>query len=342
MSKPMLVTLPFVLLLLDVWPLRRMRKEAVVEKVPLFALAAASGVVTFLVQRRGGAVAGLEALPLILRIENAAVSYVAYIGAMLWPARLAPFYPYGPLPIWSVALSVLGLAAVSAAAIRAGRRFPYVPVGWLWYLGTLAPAIGIIQVGDQSRADRYTYAPLIGLFLIAAWGSHDLLARRRHRNAVLAAAGATAIAICATGARSQARLWQSSVTVWEHTLRATENNALAHSNLAIAFWEKGDIPAAIAHYTEALRIRPNVATDHGNLGVALAGQGDVEGAVRELREAVRLKPADATYQYNLGLMLMRSGKATESRRHFEAALAAEPQYEDARRMLDSLSGRIQP
>ena len=215
MAKPMLVTLPFVLLLLDVWPLGRVTLawstpqrsrvvELVREKLPLIALAAASSIITFVVQRQGGAVAASEALPLGDRVANALVSYMRYIGRMLWPARLAAVYPFSrPLPEWWVVGSLLGFFAMSIVAIRAGRRYPYVAVGWLWYVGTLVPVIGIIQVGSQAMADRYTYVPLVGLFIVVAWGAVDLCARWPHRRQVLPVAAGLAIVVCSVLARVQ-------------------------------------------------------------------------------------------------------------------------------------------
>jgi tetratricopeptide (TPR) repeat protein len=336
MAKPMLVTVPFALMLLDVWPLGR--KSPLTEKLPLSALAAASSVVTFLVQRQGGAVAALEALPLKFRVQNAIVSYAAYVGDMLWPTGLAPFYPYKPLPGWLVALSALGIMAVSAGALAIARRRPYIAVGWLWYLGTLFPVIGIVQVGDQARADRYTYIPLIGLFVMAAWGLPELLARWKYRNRVLAAAAGLAVAVCAIGTQQQVRRWKNSVTIWEHALQATTDNDLAHANLAIALWEQGKVSESITHYKESLRIKPGVASVHGDLGVALENQGDVDGAIRELQEAAKLKPLEATYQYNLGVLAQRKGDTADARRYFEATLSINPQHQEARQMLDSLRG----
>ena len=262
MAKPMLVTLPFVLLLLDYWPLNRVSLGAgqnwwrlVREKLPLLLLAAASSIVTYLVQREGGAVRGLEALPLNLRLTNAAVSYVGYIAKMLWPVRLAAFYPFvRSMPVWWAPGSILILAVVSLAVVKGARRYPYAGVGWLWYVGTLVPVIGLVQVGGQSMADRYTYVPYIGLFVILAWGLPDLLSGWRYRRIALPVAAAFAVAACMLVARSQVQSWSNSIALWSHAIEVTNDNYRAHSNLANFLSDRGEVAVAIGHYNEALRI----------------------------------------------------------------------------------------
>ena len=350
MAKPMLVTLPFVLLLLDFWPLGRMglgpnpadgwalsrdgwatTVRLVWEKLPLLALTVMSSIVTLVVHRRGGAVISLGATPLNLRVANALVSYVAYIGQMLWPARLAVLYPYAQsLPGWWTAGAFLGLMAISVAVIRAGPRRPYLLVGWLWYLGTLVPVIGLIQVGDQARADRYTYIPLIGLFIVVAWGVPDLMVRWPFRRIALPAAAGLVSLACVIAARGQLRYWQDSTTLWTHALAVTTGNTIVHNNLGVVLADQGKLEEAIAHYSEALRIKADSADAHNNLGVALADQGKLEEAIAHYSEALRIQPDYADAHNNLGVALADQGKLDEAIAHFSEALRIKPDYIKAR------------
>ncbi|MBI4463915.1 MAG: tetratricopeptide repeat protein [Acidobacteria bacterium] len=349
MAKPMLVTLPFVLLLLDYWPLgrvtlgtdlpgrsglaplrdqRSVRLHLVWEKLPLLALAIASSIVTFVVQRK--AVAGLDAIPLDKRVANALVSYVAYIGKMLWPTRLAAYYPYPQsLPGWWVVGAILGLIGVSVMVIRAARRHPYLPVGWLWYLGTLVPVIGLVQVGGQSMADRYTYVPLIGLFIIVAWGGPDLLVRWPHRSIALTTAAALVISACTITAWGQVRYWENSATFWERALEVTTGNDIAHYSLGTFLAGQGRVEEAIAHYSEALRIKPAYAEAHFNLGNALRSQGKVEEAIAHYSETLRIMPEHAEAHNNLGAVLVNQGKLGEAIAHYSEALRIKPEYAEA-------------
>src|SRR6202167_1037861 len=344
MAKPMLVTLPFVLLLLDFWPLGRVgigpnsaggwalsrdgwatMRRLVFEKLPLLALAVVSSIVTFAIHRRGGAVISFAAAPLHIRMANALVSYVAYIGKMLWPARLAVLYPYAQsLPLWWLAGAFLGLMGISFAVIRAGPRHPYLSVGWFWYLGTLVPVIGLIQVGDQAMADRYTYVPLIGLFIIVAWGVPELLVRWPFRRIALAAAAGLVILACAIAARGQLQYWENSSTLWTRALAVTTGNNIAHNNLGVSLADQGKLDEAIAHYSEALRIKPDYADAHNNLGAALADQGKVDEAIAHYSEALRIKPDYADAHDNLGVSLCDQGKLDEGIAHFNEALRIKP------------------
>ena len=293
MAKQMLVTLPFVLLLLDFWPLGRVGTRPnpaggwalsrdgwattvrlVWEKLPLLALTVVSSIVTVVVHRQAAAVISLSATPLNLRVANALVSYVTYISKMLWPARLAVLYPYAQsLPGWWVAGAFLGLMGISVAVIRAGPRHPYLPVGWLWYLGTMVPVIGLIQVGNQATADRYTYVPLIGLFIVVAWGVPDLLVRWPRRRIGLPIAAGLVILACAIAARGQLRYWEDSTTLWTRALAVTTENNIAHNNLAVSLADQGKLDEAIAHYSEALRIKPDYTKAQDNLDLALVRRG---------------------------------------------------------------------
>jgi len=333
MAKPMLVTLPFVLLLLDYWPLHRVAWGAdrsawiglVREKMSLFALVVASSIVTFVAQREAGAVAGLNVFPLDLRVANSLVSWTAYIRDMLWPTSLAAFYPYPrSLPAEQAIESLLILAGVSALVMLAARRHRYAVVGWLWYVGTLLPVIGLVQVGEQSRADRYTYIPLIGLFIIVAWGVPDLLGRWRYRRVALQGAAALAILACTLTARTQVQSWENSVTLWEHALAVTTDNDHAHADLAGVLADQGKLNEAVAHYREALRIRPNVASTRNNLGIVLAVQGRYDEAIREFSEALRLRSDFPEARNNMGSALANQGKFDEAATQFAEVLQRHP------------------
>lgn len=384
-SKPMVVTLPFVLLLLDYWPLGRFRfgKETdhrigsmnscdlkpsafspIFEKLPFFLLAAAAATLTVLAQQRGGTVKTLEFFPLGTRISNALISYVSYIGKVIWPPPMAILYPYPDhIPLWAVGGAALFLACVTFFVIRAVRGWPYLAVGWLWYLGTLVPVIGLVQVGMQAMADRYTYVPLIGLFIMVAWGVPDVLNGWRYRKVVFALGSGLSLLIFAILAWTQVQWWQNSVTLFEHTLRVTSENFLIRNKLGNALFQKGDIGKAVAHYQEALRINPHFveaynnignalvhdgdishaidyyrkalsqapdyADAHNNLGFALARQGRIEEAITHYREALRIKPDFAQAQYNLGVALADQGKNQEALVHFGKALGKEPADSDA-------------
>ena len=333
MAKPMLVTLPFTLLLLDVWPLRRLPLR-VREKLPLFALAIASSVITFAVQQQAGAVKELVTLPIGRRIANALVAYVTYIGKALWPSGLAAIYPY-PESIagWRVAVALVLLAALAALAIRARQRYPYVLVGWLWYLVTLVPVIGLIQVGSQPIADRYTYVPLIGLFIIVAWGVPDLLARWPWRIGVIRAAAVLAIAACAVTARAQVRQWRNSVALWEHAIAVTTANYRAEGNLGHALASEGRLDEAVYHYAEAVRIHPGYAEAHNNLGLALATQGKIDEAMPHFTEAIRLCRITSKRMAISAPRWPGEDRYAEAINHFAIAVRLQPEQGRARQNL---------
>lgn len=335
-AKPMLVTVPFVLLLLDYWPLGRPRfpgartLRLVAEKVPLFLLAGLSCLVTFVAQQRAGAMTWLE-VPFPVRVANALVSYAAYIEKTLWPASLAVFYPYpGAIPATRWGAAALALAGISVLVALGRRRWPYVVVGWLWYLGTLVPVIGLIQVGKQSMADRYTYIPLIGLFLAAVWIAADLAAGRRHGRVALAGLSSVVLLACMTATRAQVAHWRSSETLFEHTLRVTRDNAIAHTNLGVVLLSAGRTEDAIRHFRETLRINPRDAQTQSNLGVALMRQGKTQEALRHCREALRLNPRSAMSHINLGAVLAQAGRVEEAVTHFRLAVQLAPESAEAR------------
>jgi tetratricopeptide (TPR) repeat protein len=328
-AKPMLVTLPLLLLLLDIWPLGRWSSSwprLVLEKLPLVALAIAVGVATYLIQQRVGAMAAFESLPLEHRLANAVMSYVKYILLMVWPSGLAAFYPYPRAlpPVWLLAAAIVALVTASVVAALSFRRRPYVFVGWFWYVIALLPVIGIIQVGEQAMADRFTYVPLIGLFVIAAWLLPELLVRLfRHRAAVPVAAVVVIVGYAAT-ARAQVEHWRNGRTLWERALAVTRDNYYAHSALGALLAGDGLVADAVAHQVEALRIRPSDSDAHNELGKVLAEQGKLPDAIAHFRAALRSNDAFARAHHNLGMALLNLGAYDEAVSHFRAALALEP------------------
>jgi tetratricopeptide (TPR) repeat protein len=361
LAKPMLVTLPLVLLLLDYWPLNRLqRTEEIVtkkakghghhdqkqgkltplrlvwEKIPLFALVAASSIITLYIQQR--AEASWETLPLPSRVANALVSYVAYIGKMFWPAGLAVFYPHplSSLPLPEVIGAAVFLAAVSALAIWQWRSRRYIAVGWFWYLGTLVPVIGLVQVGAQSMADRYSYIPLIGLFIIVVWGVKELAEKKQLAGKVVGAFALIVTIALVILTRQQVSYWKNSITLFEHAIAVTPNNYVAHSSIAVGLTRVGRVDDAIAHVTESLRIKPDNAEAHNNLGGMLARQGKFNEAIQHYREAVRIKPDYATARYNLGYYVSQLGNFAEGIEQYREALKIKPDYGDARLNLGHL------
>ena len=281
MSKPMLVTLPFVLLLLDYWPLGRLGSGGVLtnlarpaaalklvwEKGPFFIIIVIAGVAAFLTQQEAGAVKSLASIPLEVRITNVLVSYVSYIGKMFWPARLSFLYPHpGALPVWQWAGALLILGAITYAAFRFAKERPYLAVGWLWYLGTLFPVSGLIVIGPHAMADRYTYVPLIGLYLMMAWGVAGAVARWRYKTMGLALTAAVMLVFFAGAAGKQLRYWQNSIALMEHALDVTPDSFIAHNLLGNSLEAQGRIDEAAAHYLEAFRINPENAETHNNIG----------------------------------------------------------------------------
>jgi Flp pilus assembly protein TadD len=350
MAKPMLVTLPFVLLLLDYWPLKRMRfgKAAatetkkpsralepkmqrtdffslLLEKLPLFLPVAASSVVTYLVQKRW------ESLPFMDRVSNAIVSYVKYLSMMIWPSDLAVLYlhPVGQIPLWKVIGAAVILVGISYLLIYVARRWRFLAVGWLWYLGTLVPVIGIVQVGSQAMADRYTYVPLIGLFIVVAWGVPELLSKWRHRRIALSAAGVLVLLLCGTLTWSQIRHWKDSVTLWEHATQVTENNWVAHTNLGAVLSDQGRIDEAVAHYQEVIRIDPLSPSARFNLAAALAKGDRIDEALKLYNEAVEMRPDYPEAHNNLGNILADQGKIDEAIVHYTEAIRFNPNYSEA-------------
>ena len=357
MAKPMLVTLPFVLLLLDYWPLRRLQMEKpladdsvnsekfvkphrkkkerrrsairaghvskpekqirqqpaighiILEKVPFFVLSLVSSIVTYMAQQKGGAVRSLQSFPLTTRIANALVSYCGYIGKILWPENLALLYPHsGMPPVWKVIGAVLFLGIITFLIIRTVKRFPWLTVGWLWYLGTLVPVIGLVQVGMQAMADRYTYVPIIGVLIMVAWGVPELLEKWRHRNTALATVTVVMLCIFSFVTWKQVGYWQNNTTLFKHTLEKTTNNPIIHYNLGNLLASQGKFDDAIKQFRESIRISPGYAKAHNNLGNALLYQGRLDEAIGSYREALRINPDYVIAQKNLNNALAMHNK----------------------------------
>jgi len=343
MCKPMLVTLPFALLLLDVWPLYRFdwktAKARVIEKLPLFVLSAAACGVTFSVQRTGGAVN--EVMSPELRFGNIIVSFVRYLGKLFWPADLAFFYP---MPVaWPIAtvLAALGLlVAVSALAFGWRKTQPNLGVGWLWYLGTLVPVIGIVAVGQQSIADRYTYIPTLGILIAVVWALHALTSRWKPFLPIVTAAGVVALAICAMLTRQQVRHWKTTETLCRHALAVTRENHLAHDLLGVALNQQDRSEEALPEHLESLRLKPVAAVPQNNLGATLQKLGRFNEAIARHQEAIRLKPHYPEALYNLGIALERTGRFEEAETNFLQAITLRPTYADAQFNLGSLYLRL--
>ena len=332
MCKPTLVTLPCVLLLLDYWPLQRFGARSsvslLVEKIPLFALSAASCAATLLAQ--GRAVIALHQLSFGDRLANAFVSYATYVGQMFWPSNLAVVYPY-PLGGWTVITILMGLTVVLSISVFAflwRARYPFLLIGWLWFLGMLVPMIGIIQVGMQARADRYTYLSQIGLYIAVVWGAVHLAHRWRRMPAVWAALSLLVVAAFSATAWSQTTTWRTSITLWNQALRNTSNNYIAQTHLADVLIQQGHLDRAIVLLQDALTVS-DYPTAHYNLGYALAKKGDWEAAINSFRAAIRTRPNYSQAHSNLGVSLSKLGETDDAITEFREALRIEPNYRDA-------------
>lgn len=340
MSKPMLVTLPCVLLLLDYWPLRRVSGDKwqvsgalrlTIEKWPFFLLTAASSVVTFLVQSQqgGNAVASLEMVPLHYRFYNTLISYGRYLLKTIWPVDLAVIYPLPEHVAWmnaAAAVSAAGLLLISWLVWRGGRACPYLLVGWLWFLGTLVPVIGLVQVGSAALADRYTYFPLIGIFIAVTLGIGDLADRWRIPKMGLAVAGALVLAACLALTENQLRYWRDSETLFAHALAVTEDNHVAHVDLGAALEQKGKLNEALAQYRAAEKLAPELYHIHNNLGNLLDTLHQPEAALAEYREAIRRNPGLAFLHNGAGTVLAELGRYPEALAEFTNAIRLDPAF----------------
>jgi tetratricopeptide (TPR) repeat protein len=328
MSKPMLVTLPFVLLLLDYWPLGRFPEPARFPIPQRLLLEKMSCVITLRVQSE--AIQDAQVVPMALRIENAIVSAAAYLAQMVYPANLALCYPYpiNGLPPWQIALALLVLVAVSAAAFYWRNQRPWLLTGWFWYLGMLLPVAGLVQVGGQARADRYTYLPQIGVYLLLTWTLVELGERWRNRRLALAGGAAAALAILAACARAQTGYWRNSESLWTRALACTSNNALAESNLGSLLYQDGRLDEALAHGQKALEIQPDNVGANNCVGFVLLQKGHVDEAIAHFQTALRARPDYAPAHSNLGMALFQLGRVDEAIAHFRSALEADPTVAD--------------
>jgi tetratricopeptide (TPR) repeat protein len=332
MSKPMLVTLPFVLVLVDYWPLGRLRRPAlgrlVLEKVPFLALSLASSVVTFLAQRKGGAVSTV--LPLDARLGNAVISYVRYLGKMLWPANLGVLYTHpGRWPLFEVIAAACFLAFTTGAVVFLARRRPSLAAGWFWFLGMLVPVIGVVQVGIQSMADRYMYLPMIGLLFLVMWNLPDLLPSRPCRVQALGLAAVLALGACATLTVRQEQYWHDSEALFGHAVKVTEKNYLAYNNLGFYFSRQGRTTEAMENYRRSLEINPNYEDALNNMGYALAGQKKYQEAIGYYLAALRIRPNHPEVHNNLGNAVSELGRLDEAIQHYLVTLAQQPEHADA-------------
>ena len=354
MAKSMLVTLPFVLLLLDYWPLGRLihyrPRPAVampapphsrfaiawpvlIEKLPLLAIAAGWCAVTWLAQQ--DSIAGTQSLPFSWRIGHAVESYVAYLGKFFWPTKLGVLYPFSSVPpsIVQVTFCLVVLVGISVVALLLRRSRPYLLVGWSWYLGMLVPVIGLAQIGRQAMADRYTYLPQIGLAVILAWSAAELARRWPWGRWVTATVTALAVAALAVSCWKQTSYWRDTETLWNHTLEVTPANAVAHFGLGTLRAREGKIEDAIAYYQAALAINPEYAEAHSNLGFCLFNQGKIREAAAEYREAVRIRPGYAVAHSSLGTALAAQQQTAEAIEQYQEAVRINPEYLDAQNNL---------
>ena len=348
MAKPMLVTLPCVLLLLDYWPLGRLGKDSkefwerlprlAAEKLPLFIPVAAISVVTIAAQSQAGALSSWEGLPLGIRVANAVLTYGVGLKKMLWPMDLAVFYPHpgNSLAVWPVALAALLLVILSLGVWWQGRRSRYLVVGWLWYLGTLFPVSGLIQVGGQAMADRYAYVPLMGLFIILAWGTAELAQTLRLPKAWLLAPGLCLLVTLALLTRVQLGYWQTTRALFEHALAVTSDNPVAHNALGIELMEENQLGKAVEHLTQALAMDPERADTHNNLGLALSRQDRLEEGIQHYQKALQLRPDSHAAHNNLGLAVLGAGRVDEAIDHFSQALLLNPNYVEAHNNLGTV------
>jgi len=388
MSKPMLVTLPFVLLLLDLWPLRRFDLfnknssekrfnhhkivRAVLEKIPLIIISTLFSLIALYAQKSGQGIASLNAFPFNTRITNALLSYAGYLGKTFHPFRLAVFYPYEyHFYAWQIIISSLALISITLFSIYFIKRRPYLITGWLWYVGTLVPVIGIVKFGGAfAMADRYTYIPLIGIFIIIVWGAHDILVRTGFRKAFISAIAGIILLVLMLTSWMQVSYWKNSITLFSHALNVTKNNFLAHKNLGTAFINHGRIDKAFPHFQEAINISPDNPTAHLNIGTCFLFYGELEKAITYFRKALELNPnyhkarvnldraisaqknndlaisivttaiqlnkKDPVLHFNLANLYKRRGKLKKAVFHYKQALALKPDYMEAKRGLENL------
>lgn len=366
MAKPMLVTLPFLLLVLDYWPGRRMIAESphghsaeasgeadarthpqfsfsalLLEKIPLILLSFISIGVTLLAAERGGSLKSLDHFPLLVRFGNTFGSYASYLGKFICPRDLAVFYPHsGTFDALQTATSLIAIFSITLIVMMQSRKRPYLTVGWLWFLGTLVPVIGLVQVGLQSMADRYLYFPMIGLLIMLIWGAADLGKKNAAMRLSMVLLGVALILGAFFETRQQLKHWRSSRLLFEHTLAVTGPNAVVYSNLAHALFEEGDWKGAEENYRNAIRCDPKYANVHANLGAVLDRQGRSGEALEEYRKGITLNPGHADAHYHVGLMMEGQGNFPDADRHYGEAQNSDPAHIQAVRQRGALAMKL--
>jgi len=340
MAKSMLVTLPFVLLLLDYWPLKRFNRQqalpVVLEKLPLAIPLVISSVMAYAAQQSTGTVVAMADSSLTARIENVLVSYVSYIGKIFYPDGLAVLYPRHDFPVWQPVVSFLILAGISAAVFFARQSRPYLMTGWLWFLGTFVPVIGLVATGAQAIADRYTYLPSTGISIMAAWGFAGLFSGWQYRKNLLAVSAGVVISLMLICTRTQVLFWRNSVTLFKHTLDVTQNNPIISNNLGVVLSQQGRYDQAAENYRKAIRDCPVYAEAYYNLGIALQKQGQSDEAISNYRQALKLNPDYAEAYYNLGTILPAKGRFDEAIFCFNKAIQLKPDYAKAHNNLGNV------
>jgi lipoprotein NlpI len=332
MAKPMLVTLPFVFLLLDYWPFqRKISWRLLVEKIPFIVLSIVSSAIAFLAQQGGSSISSFASLPLKFRIGNALISYVIYIEKLFWPGGLAVYYPhpYENVSVLYAVISSAALLTITILVLRFAKNHRYLVTGWFWYLGTLIPVLGIVQVGIHAMADRYTYITLTGLFIIIAWGLSELLAKLPQRKIALGLSMVIVLTTLGIFAHRQTSYWKNSFTLFSHANQVTQNNWLAHQGLGIAYGKLGRWPEAIESYKQAIRIDPEHEDVHLNLGAAYSGLGRWPEAIDAYNQAIRIRPDYAEAYLNLGVAYSGLGRWQVAIDAYKQAIIISPNYEDA-------------
>ncbi|HMP81323.1 MAG TPA: tetratricopeptide repeat protein [Verrucomicrobiota bacterium] len=382
MSKPMLVTWPMVMLLLDYWPLKRLplddartrARQLILEKTPFLILAAASCVVTYHAQNRSGAVTSVNVISIAERLQNTPVAYVNYLLKTFWPVDLAVYYPYTAHAAWQVIASAVIVAVVTVAAVFFLRRQPFVPVGWFWYLGMLVPVIGLVQVSRQAMADRYTYVPLVGIFILVTWGAMEMKRRWRLASGGMFVLASVVLLTCATLTRAQLSHWRNTESLFVHTLAVTSENEvsltvmsrvfntkgrmeesvalcrraleinpdypLALSDMGMMLARKGEFDEALDYFNRALRTMPDPWSAHNNIGITLVRMGRVDDGIESYKEALRLKPDLAVAHHNLAMAYVIQGRLTDAVENFQAAIRHQPGYAPAHKNLGATYARL--
>ena len=353
MVKPALITLPFIFLLLDFWPLKRLsmppgidagapqtavlatspKKETslrllVLEKIPFFMLSGVCIALAMASVKHHNIVVSANEASAYLRVANAAVTYVSYIAKMVWPSNLAVFYPYpSSIPVWYAVAAFIWLACISMLTLRFWKQMPFLIVGWLWYLGTLVPHLGFVQAGIwPAMADRWAYVPFIGLFIMLGWTIPEIWLRFQWRKSLLAAGGGIVILVFMTVSWFQVGYWHDSIRLYQRAVEVTDNNDVAHNNLGAAYFKTGRVAKAIYHFVRALQIRPGLAAAHDNLNRALAAHRNIDAVITEMHRLIELYPATAGLKYNLGNLYRKTGQFDNAIDYYKRALSNKPNF----------------